>query len=278
MQVTVQNISQVLQESQIKPLVLTFYAPSMPESTAFVATLEALEKQHAGQFILGTVNCEEEQQLAMQFQLQTLPTTYFFKNAQPVDALQGVVDSATLNARLQLILPREEELKFQQALDLMEKGEATLALPLLKEAWTLSDKRSPEIAFVYAQAYLILKRADAAQAVLDEVKLEDRKSEWHALQAEIELMKKAADTPEIQQLQQDYQQNPTHKTALKLAAALQQAGRSAEALSLLFNILQTDLSAENGEVKQEFLAILATLGNGDSLVNEYRRKLYSLLY
>jgi predicted thioredoxin domain-containing protein len=49
-------------------------------------------------------------------------------------------------------------------------------------------------------------------------------------------------------------------------------------LDLLFSILKQDLSAENGEVKQQFLSILSAIGNADPITNKYRRLLYSLLY
>ena len=72
--------------------------------------------------------------------------------------------------------------------------------------------------------------------------------------------------------------NPTPEIALKLAVQLHQANRNEEALDLLFSILKQDLSAENGEVKQQFLSILSAIGNADPITNKYRRLLYSLLY
>ena len=72
--------------------------------------------------------------------------------------------------------------------------------------------------------------------------------------------------------------NPTPEIALKLAVQLHQANRNDEALDLLFSILKQDLSAENGEVKQQFLSILSAIGNADPITNKYRRLLYSLLY
>lgn len=65
---------------------------------------------------------------------------------------------------------------------------------------------------------------------------------------------------------------------MKLAVQLHQANRNEEALDLLFSILKQDLSAENGEVKQQFLSILSAIGNADPITNKYRRLLYSLLY
>lgn len=277
-EITEQNISQVLQSSQQIPVVLNFYAPSMPETVAFLDKLKKIENQYAGQFVLAAVNCETQQRLAAQFQLQTLPTTYLFKAGKPIDAIQGPLDDAQLMQHLKAILPSEDELKFQQALEYIEKGDLSQALPLLKEAWQLSDKKNPEIAFIYAETYLTLKRAEAALEILDQVKLEDRNAQWQEIHAQAELLLKAADTPEIQQLQAEFEQDHQPATALKLAIALHQVGKSEDALALLFSILQQDLQAENGEVKKEFLEILTALGNGDAITSQYRRKLYSLLY
>lgn len=277
-EITEQNISQVLQSSQQMPVVLNFYAPSMPETVALLDKLKKIENQYAGQFILAVVNCETQQRLAAQFQLQTLPTTYLFKAGKPIDAIQGLLDDGQLMQHLKVILPSEDELKFQQALEYIEKGDLAQALPLLKEAWQLSDKKNPEIAFIYAETYLTLKRAEAALEILEQVKLEDRNAQWQEIHAQAELLLKAADTPEIQQLQAEYAQNHQDATALKLALALHQVGKSEDALALLFGILQNDLQAEDGAVKKEFLEILTALGNGDVVTSQYRRKLYSLLY
>ncbi|MDG6896979.1 co-chaperone YbbN [Actinobacillus delphinicola] len=277
-EITEQNISQVLQSSQQIPVVLNFYAPSMPESVAFLDKLKKIENQYAGQFILAAVNCETQQRLAAQFQLQTLPTTYLFKAGKPIDAIQGPLDDVQLMQHLKAILPSEDELKFQQALEYLEKGDLSQALPLLKEAWQLSDKKNPEIAFIYAETYLTLKRAEAALDVLNQVKLEDRNAQWQEIHAQAELLLKAADTPEIQQLQAEYENDNQPATALKLAIALHQVGKSEDALALLFTILQQDLQAEDGAIKKEFLEILTALGNGDAVTSQYRRKLYSLLY
>ena len=123
-----------------------------------------------------------------------------------------------------------------------------------------------------------MKKTEPAAEILAQIPIQDRDSRWHGLQAQIELLIKAADTPEIQQLQADYVTNPTPEIALKLAVQLHQANRNDEALDLLFSILKQDLYAENAEVKQQFLSILSAIGNADPITNKYRRLLYSLLY
>ena len=267
-----QNLTETLQRSVETPLVINFYAPSHQESADFAKVLQRVAEQHQGQFILGLVNCETEQVIAAQFRIQALPTTYLFKEAQAIDAFPGALQ------RLSAILPKEEDLKFQKALDFLQVEDYNSALPLLKEAWELSDKKNSDVALLYAETYIAMKKTEPAADILAQIPIQDRDSRWHGLQAQIELLIKAADTPEIQQLQADYAKNPTPEIALKLAVQLHQANRNEEALDLLFSILKQDLSAENGEVKQQFLSILSAIGNADPITNKYRRLLYSLLY
>ncbi|HAZ75658.1 MAG TPA: co-chaperone YbbN, partial [Enterobacteriaceae bacterium] len=102
---------------------------------------------------------------------------------------------------------------------------------------------------------------------------------YQGLVAQIELLKKAADTPEIQLLQQQVELSPENaELATQLALQLHQVGRNEEALELLFSHLRKDLSAANGEARKMLQEILAALGTGDALATSYRRKLYSLLY
>ena len=277
-ELTEQNLTEVLQLSEQYPLVINFYAPSHTESMNFLQRLEHIAQQYQGQFILAKVNCEKEQIIAAQFHLQALPTTYLFKEAQALDAFPGILEETELMQRLNLILPKEEEIKFNQALDYLQAEDYESALPLLKSAWTLSDKKNSDIGLLYAETYIAMKKTEPAEEILQQIPLQDRDSRWQGLQAQIELLIKAADTPEIQQLQADYARQPRADIALKLALQLHQANRNEEALSLLFDILRQDLTAENGEVKQQFLSILAAMGNSDPLTNQYRRRLYTLLY
>ncbi|EEX49641.1 co-chaperone YbbN [Pasteurella dagmatis] len=275
---TEQNLNEVLQSSQQIPLVITFYAPSHKTSVEFTALLERVTEQYQGQFLLAKVDCEKEQMLTAQFRIQALPTTYLFKEGQALDAFPGVLDELTLKQRLSVILPKEEDIKFMQALDFLEAENYEAALPLLKEGWELSNKKNSDIALLYAETYIAMKKVEPAQDILTQIPLQDRDSRWQGLQAQIELLIKASDTPEIQQLQTDFDKNPSTEIALKLALQLHQANRNEEALDLLFHILRKDLNAEQSEVKQQFLSILSAIGNNDPITNKYRRLLYSLLY
>ncbi|QAR47207.1 co-chaperone YbbN [Kosakonia cowanii] len=276
--ITEANLQQVLEQSVATPVLFYFWSERSQHCLQLTPVLETLAAQYNGQFILAKVDCDAEQMVASQFGLRAIPTVYLFQNGQPVDGFQGPQPEEAIRALLDKVLPREEELKAQQAMELMQAGNHAEALPLLKEAWQLSNQQS-EIGFLLAETLIVLNRADEAEAVLKVVPLQDQDTRYQGLIAQIDLLRKAADTPEIQQLQQQVADKPEDAAlATQLALQLHQVGRNEEALELLFNHLRKDLGAANGDARKTLQEILAALGTGDALASKYRRQLYSLLY
>ncbi|MHA0916879.1 tetratricopeptide repeat protein [Kosakonia cowanii] len=276
--ITEANLQQVLEQSVATPVLFYFWSERSQHCLQLTPVLETLAAQYNGQFILAKVDCDAEQMVASQFGLRAIPTVYLFQNGQPVDGFQGPQPEEAIRALLDKVLPREEELKAQQAMELMQAGNHAEALPLLKEAWQLSNQQS-EIGFLLAETLIVLNRADEAEAVLKVVPLQDQDTRYQGLIAQIDLLRKAADTPEIQQLQQQVADKPEDAAlATQLALQLHQVGRNEEALELLFNHLRKDLGAANGDTRKTLQEILAALGTGDALASKYRRQLYSLLY
>ena len=275
--VTEANFSEVWQATQQIPVVFSFTSLQDVASIETDAMLRRLVDEYPKQFLLATVNCDEQRELAMQFRVQTLPTLYFFSNGQPIDMALGKLSEQELRIRLANILPKEEELKFNRALELLQDERYEQALPLLKSAWELSEKKNSDFALLYAETFIVMKKTEEAKAVLTQIPIQDRDSRWQGLQAQIELLEQAAESPKLQQLQADYATKKTPEIAIRLANQLHQVGKNEEALTLLFEWLKGDLNASNGEVKSQFLAILSALGS-DAIVPKFRRQLYSLLY
>ncbi|KJV27297.1 co-chaperone YbbN [Pantoea sp. SM3] len=272
------NLHQTLEQSTQMPVLFYFWSDRSQHCQELTPVLERLAQEYAGQFILAKLDCDKEQMVASQFGLRSIPTVYLFQNGQPVDGFQGPQPEEAIRALLQKVLPREEEIKTHQAMQLMEEGKPLDALPLLKDAWQLSNQNS-EIGFLLAEVLITLNRSDEAEAVLAVVPLQDQDTRYQSLVSQIELLKQAADTPEIQQLQEQLASEPANaELAAKLALQLHQVGRNEESLDLLFSFLKSDLSAGEGQVRKMFQEILAALGTGDALATRYRRQMYSLLY
>ena len=276
--ITEANLHQTLQQSAATPVLFYFWSARSQHCEQLTPVLESLAAQYNGLFTLAKVDCDAEQMLASQFGLRAIPTVYLFQNGPPVDGFEGPQPEEAVRALLDKFLPREEELKAQQALALMQEEKYLEALPLLKDAWQMSNQDS-QIGLLLAETQIALHRSEDAEAVLKTVPLQDQDTRYQGLVAQIELLKQAADTPEIQQLQQQVAENPEDAAlATQLALQLHQVGRNEEALELLFGHLRKDLTAADGQTRKTFQEILAALGTGDALASKYRRQLYALLY
>ena len=272
------NLQQTLEQSMQVPVLFYFWSARSQHCQELTPVLERLAQEYAGQFVLAELDCDVQTAVAQQFGLRSIPTVYLFQNGQPVDGFQGPQPEEAIRALLHKVLPKEEELKAQEGMRLMDEGKVLDALPLLKEAWQLSNQNS-EMGFLLAEALIALNRSEEAEEVLKVVPLQDKDTRYQGLIAQIDLLKQAADTPEIQQLQQQIASQPDNaELATQLALQLHQVGRNEEALELLFGHLKKDLGAANGQVRKILQDILAALGTGDALAARYRRQLYSLLY
>ncbi|QHB17394.1 co-chaperone YbbN [Mannheimia pernigra] len=272
-----QNFSEVWSMAGQMPTVFLFISPREIASLEMAATLRRIADENPQQFLLATINSDEQQALAAQFRIQQIPTLYLFSDGQPMDAIQGVISEQELRIRLANILPKQEDLKFNQALELLQDERYKEALPLLKSAWEMTDNKNSDFGLLYAETYIAMKSIEPARDILNAIPIQDRDSRWYGLQAQIELLEQANDSPELQQLQADYTQHKTPEIAIKLANQLHQSHKNEEALTLLLDWLKSDLNVANGGVKTQFLAILSALGT-DPIVPKFRRQLYSLLY
>ncbi|OCG19701.1 co-chaperone YbbN [Gilliamella sp. Fer1-1] len=278
-----QNIQEVIERSSQSPVLFYFWSARSPNYEAMTQILTKLANQHHGQFILASVNCDEQQMLAAQFGLRAIPTVYLFQNGQPVDGFQGPQPEEAINDFLKKVLPNEDELKLVEAQNLFNEKKYQEALPLLKETWkSLTDhlgKPRTDIALLLIKAYIQLKQLSEAKEVLATIPLQDQGADYHSLQAEIELLEQAANSPELQQLQNQLAKQPGNiELMIQLASQLMSVGRHEEALELLFNPLTKDLNAGDGQLKKALLDLLAALGTSNPLASGYRRKLYTLLY
>ncbi|AKJ41740.1 co-chaperone YbbN [Pragia fontium] len=276
--VTESNFQQVLEQSSQAPVLFYFWSARSQHCQELDPLLAKLVAEYNGKFVLAKIDCDEQQMVASQFGIRAIPTVYLFKDGQPADGFQGPQPEEAIRELLNRFLPKEEELKAAQAEELMREGKYIDALPLLKEAWQISNQRS-DIGLLLAETQITLTRSEDAEAVLATIPLQDRDTRYQSLVAQIELLKQAADTPEIQQLQQQVDAEPDNaELAVQLALQLHTVGRNEEALTLLMTHLKRSLDAADGNAKKTLLDILAALGTGDALAAKFRRQLYSMLY
>lgn len=82
------------------PVLVDFWAPWCGPCKALAPTLDAVSQELAGKVKVVKVNVDENQQLAVRYQVQSIPTLIIFKGGQQVDRIVGLVPRDELNRRL----------------------------------------------------------------------------------------------------------------------------------------------------------------------------------
>ena len=88
--VSFENVRELLDMSQHKLVVFAFWSERSEPSKQLLQTLSAISQDHPQHLVLAKVNCDLDQELAMQFGVRSLPTTMLIQHGQPVDGFAGV--------------------------------------------------------------------------------------------------------------------------------------------------------------------------------------------
>ena len=274
--VTEENIEQVLTSSMSKPLFCLFYIDNPTCDTAKNALTTAISDTNE-YVTLGLFNLKEEicQGVAMQLGLTNAPSLVVVDKGQPVAMAEGNDIVTQLPELLKQYLPSEAETLMRAALQAEAAGDLNTACAKAAAAYAQDDKNL-QFKFIYARMLIALKNTAKAHELLDNPGREEQgMPDYQQLLSALTLAEQAQNSPELLELKQKYEQDPSDEHAVAYAVALADAGKKEEALVILFAKLKADLNKE--EVKKTFLDILSTM-DGDKLQSSYRRKLYTLLH
>lgn len=271
--------AELIDASMKKPVVIYFHAPQMPECQGMTPLVEALVGPANTQVTLARVDMNDPQlqPLASQLGLRALPALVLFHQGRPDEQaiLEGPQDEATLRQYFAAFAPKEEELLLEQAKQALAEEQADLAHAHLTKAHQLAPERH-DISLWLVQAALDLNLLEEAQTLLATIPMVAQDDHYQALSSRLALALQAADSPELRALETRHAANPGDDAlAQELAVLYSQVGRQEEALALLFGILKRDMAF--GDAKKIYLDILTTMGT-NPVAQNYRRKLYSLLY
>jgi putative thioredoxin len=268
----------LIEESLNRPVVVDFWADWCGPCKQLMPILEKLAAEYRGAFLLAKVNADEQQMLAQQLGVRSLPTVMVIKDGQPVDGFSGAQPESAVREMLDKHVPSPQADALAEAEQLMAEGDIPGALTLYRGAWEESGQK-PEFTMAYAGALIAANRLDEAEALLADIKMVDQDARYEQLKAQIELQRQAARSPEVEALEADLASDEQdHEVRIKLAVQLSSHGQYREALEHLLVVLRADRDWGNGEAKRVYLDMIATIGKGDPLAAEYQRKLFSLLY
>ena len=268
----------LIEESHNRPVVVDFWAHWCEPCKVLMPLLEKIANEYQGAFLLAKVNADEQQMIAQQFGVRSLPTVMVIQNGQPVDGFSGAQPEAQVREMLEKYLPKPWDGLLQLAQEAIEQENFAQALTPLRQAWEESGKLY-EITVVYVHALIECLRLDEAEAILNGIRMADQDTTYEQLCAQLEIKLEAAKSPEIEALERQLVANPDDlDVQYQLAVQYTDAGQFKNAMENFVAILCRDLEHGDGATKKLLLDTIASLGKGDPLAALYQRRLYSLLH
>lgn len=82
-------VQDVIEPSMETPIVVDFWAPWCGPCKNLTPVIEKVTREAGGRVKLVKINIDENQELAAQLRIQSVPTVYAFKGGRPVDGFQG---------------------------------------------------------------------------------------------------------------------------------------------------------------------------------------------
>ena len=273
----------VIQASQEVPVIVDFWAPWCGPCKQLTPILEKVVRQAGGAVRLVKVNIDENQAIAQQLRIQSIPAVYAFHEGRPVDGFAGALPESQVKAFVQRLTgdsgPNEIERAIEMADQAREAGEVDQAQDIYGQILRVEPENTDALAGL-AQCQIAGGDLDGARETLAGVDQRQRNAPAvAAAEAALALASQADDAGDAGELRQAIEADPDdHQARFDLAQALVGQGEREEAVDHLLAIVKRDRQWNEEAARKQLLTLFDAFGAGDPLTVASRRRLSSMLF
>ncbi len=274
-------VEQVIEESTTKLVLVDFWAPWCEPCKQLGPILEKISKKYSDVLKLVKINIDDNQQMASQLQIQSIPTVMAFYNKKIANAFQGVLPESKIISFLKQILgdklSSDDEI-ILEIKNLLKEKKFDDAKNKLEQI--IVEKNNPEFIALLIRSYVELKEMDKAKELIDSVDEETQKNKFILTEINnFELINKAKDHDNIDEIEQLLKEKPEdYELNIKFAEVLYSNNRYGDAFNLLINLYKKSNTKNKEKIKKNLIKYFNALGNNHEETKNARRKLSSIIF
>ena len=278
-------MAEVVEGSSQQPVIVQFWAPWCGPCKQLGPVLEKVVAAANGKVKMVRVNIDDNQQIAQQLRVQSVPTVYAFVDGQPVDGFAGAQPESAVTQFIEKVSSLGGA--GADIASMLDAGNAAVETQDFASAMQIfqqvmeADPDSAEALAGLVRCLTGMKDHQAAREIVDQ--LTDEFREKPAMQTAIyalELAERAAESVgDLDVAQAAVAANPNDLQARQdLAMALFATGDNAGAMAQLLESIRIDRSWNEDAARMQLLEFFKTLGAANPDVMTARRQLSTLLF
>jgi putative thioredoxin len=276
----------VVDASQQVPVIVDFWAPWCGPCKQLGPALESAVTAARGAVKMVKVNVDENQMIAQQLRIQSIPTVYAFWQGQPIDGFQGALPASQIKEFIDRVVQAAGGEASGGLDEAVEAAEAMLAEGAAADAAQTfaailgEDEHNAAAYGGLVRAHIAMGDLDQAEAILNGAPAEISKShELEAAAAQLALARQAEGAGPVADLRARVEADPNdHQARYDLAQALYAKGATEAAVDELLELFRRDREWNDGAAKQQLFTIFDALKPNDPIVLNGRRKLSSMIF
>ena len=277
-----QFIETVIEKSKSVPVLVDFWAPWCGPCKQLTPILEKLVNKKNGKIILAKINVDENQGIAGQLNIQSIPTVYGFVDGKPIDAFQGAQPESKIEAMINKLIdatPGNEIPKMLEEADFLFKDQKFEEAQKIYETLIGLDAGNPKVIGGLLRCLVQLKKYDDAREMIESLDDDTLKNEEIIKINKLLANLKEDSGHDMEELKLFVKNNPNNKEKrFELAEKFLSSNESEHGFNELLTIFEQDPKWNEEAAKKKLLEYFDLLGFNDPKVLEARKKLSSLMF
>ena len=271
--------TKVLEESTKKLVVVDFWAPWCGPCKQLTPILEKVISLSPDKIVLAKINIDENQQIAAQLRIQSIPAVFAFKDKQPVDAFQGVIPETEIIKFLEKSIGEKLANNFEDFYDQIRElfnEKKFLETKNLLESFIAENTQEIDAICMYLESLIGLNEINLAEDFLNSLKSEVVKTKKiKKIKDRVLLIKNTNKGPSLEKLNEDLKSAPDN---LDIVFKITDAHFSNNNFDSCFDILLNYFPKNKEKIKTKILNYFDVLGFEHETVILYRKKLSSIMF